>query len=316
MYTGPRIDTHAHFGNEAMLNLERTSQVNPLVKEIDNIRETVGYKSMFDESTSLETLIEEMDRNMIEIAWLHQLSFKEVLGYDVLTNEEIQKAIEKYPERLKGFAGIDPRKKDAPKELEYAIKDMGLHGFKMNPNDFGGYFLDDREVCYPLYEKALELDIPVSIHTGITPGPMFRMKHNNPLQLDDVAVDFPELTIFVEHIGFPWQDLTYNMVQRHKNMYITITAVANIMIHKSEALFYMEMAKMLGMIGSERILWGSDWTATPNIREVLDFFMHAEVPFPVQMMKGPTLTDDRVADIVYMNAVRLQERFRMNYEDQ
>lgn len=311
MYLGARIDTHAHFGNEAMLNVEKDS-ANPLINEIDAIRKQVGYKSMFEQTTSLDELIEDMDRNMIEMSWLHQLSFKEVLGYDVLTNEEIKKAVDRYPERLKGFAGIDPRCSDAPKQLEYAIKDMGLHGFKMNPNDFGGYYLNDKELCYPLYEKALELNIPVSIHTGITPGPMFRMKHNNPILLDDVAVDFPELTIFVEHMGVPWQDLCYNMVTRHKNMYITITAIANIMIHKSPGLFYMELSKMLGMIGSERILWGSDWTATPNTREVLDFFMNPEVPMPVKFMGGATLTDDDTGNILYYNAQRILEKFNMS----
>ena len=311
MYTGARIDTHAHFGNSKNLAREK-EQTNPLILEIDKLRTMVGYKSMMEEDLSLDKLLEVMDNNMIELSWLHQLSFSDVLGYDVLTNEEISQACQKHPERFRGFAGIDPRDKEAPKKLEGTIKDLGLHGFKMNPNDFGGYFLNDTKLCYPLYEKALELNIPVSIHTGITPGSMFRMKHNNPVLLDDVAVDFPDLTIMVEHMGYPWQDLCYNMVQRHANMYITVTAVANIMIHKNPALFYMEMAKMLGMIGSERIIWGSDWTATPNIREVLDFFMNAEVPFPVQMMKSPTLTDESVGNIVYYNAVNLQDTFNMN----
>jgi predicted TIM-barrel fold metal-dependent hydrolase len=93
------------------------------------------------------------------------------------------------------------------------------------------------------------------------------MKHNNPVLVDDIAVDFPNLTIIVEHMGYPWTDLCYNMVLRHPNMYVTLTATANILIHNNPIGFHMEIAKMLGILGSEKILWDSDWTATPNIRK-------------------------------------------------
>ncbi|MFD1909294.1 amidohydrolase family protein [Paenibacillus rhizoplanae] len=69
------------------------------------------------------------------------------------------------------------------------------------------------------------------------------MKHNYPILLDDVAVDFPDLTLIVEHMGHPWNDLCYYMVGRHDNMYVTITAVANILIHNNPKVFRMELAK-------------------------------------------------------------------------
>ncbi|MEW5801730.1 MAG: amidohydrolase family protein [bacterium] len=298
------IDTHAHF-REEVLDHEAGTQGWQLLEEMNQLRARVGFPPLKQQVPTLKRLLEVMDRCWIEIAWLHQLSFAHHLSYETLSNEEISKAVKEYPDRLVGFAGIDPHAEDRVDQLDRAVNDLGLRGLKMNPNDFGAYFPNDRELCYPLYEKALELNLPVSFHTGITPAPFFHMKHNYPVLLDDVAVDFPDLTMIVEHMGFPWTDLTYNMVQRHSNMYLTITATANIMIRQSPVAFHMEMGKMLGMIGSKHLLWGTDWTATPNTEEVLQFLRTAEPPMPMKMMGMPGLGPTALDDLLGENARRL-----------
>lgn len=308
------VDTHAHFGVPENKVKEKSRKVESyqaqsILGEIENLKKLVGSKNnkLIADKNLLEDYLACMTEQKISISWIHQLSFEHVLGYEILSNENIAKAIQKYPNKLKGFASVNPHKKaEAVKELDYAIHTLGLHGFKLNPNDYGGFYLNDRELLYPLYEKCSEYQIPVSVHTGITPGSVFRMKHNYPLLLDDVAVDFPDLTIIVEHMGYPWNDLCYYMVGRHKNMYITVTAVANIMIHTRPNAFRMELAKMIGQVGSEKILWGSDWTATPNIEEVLSYLQNIKIPLPMKLLMGiKDIKDQDIENILGKNAMRI-----------
>ena len=308
------VDTHAHFAVQANKEYERgrerhDERSEAAFKDLKNLKRLVGADrdEFIEEANSLEDYMAVMNDNDISVSWVHQLSFQDVYGYEVLSNEAVADAVRRNPHKLRGFASVNPhRGKEAVRELEHAIKDLGLHGFKLNPNDYGGFWLDDRELLYPLYEKCSELGIPVSVHTGITPGSIFRMKHNNPLLLDDVAVDFPQLTLIVEHMGHPWNDLCYYMVGRHDNMYVTVTAVANILVHNRPQVFRMELCKMLGQCGSHKILWGSDWTVTPNIPEVLAYLTKVSVPFPMKKMMGmPDITQEDIANILGLNALRI-----------
>ncbi|MFD2875576.1 amidohydrolase family protein [Paenibacillus rhizoplanae] len=80
-----------------------------------------------------------MDENQIAMSWVHQLSFEDVYGYEVLSNEKIAEAVRAHPDKLRGFASVNPYKgKEALAELDYAIKTLGMQGFKLNPNDYGG----------------------------------------------------------------------------------------------------------------------------------------------------------------------------------
>jgi predicted TIM-barrel fold metal-dependent hydrolase len=305
------VDTHAHFAVRENKSCEAARSTHNkkaarLLRDLNKLKAMVsGGGDLLNSSNFLDDYIECMKSNKISISWLHQLSFESILGYETLSNEQISKAIGKYPRLFRGFASVNPHEQDAPHKLESAIKNLGLHGFKLNPNDYGGFLLNDREKLYPLYEKCCKLEIPVSVHTGITPGTNFRMRHNYPVLLDDVAVDFPELTLIVEHMGFPWSDLCYYMVTRHDRMFVTVTAVANILIHTRPNVFKMELAKMISQCGCDKILWGSDWTVTPNIAEVLSFFRKITIPLPMRLMGLSPITQRDIDKILGENALRI-----------
>ena len=135
-------------------------------------------------------------------------------GYDAAdTNDEVANLIKKFPDVfVGGWAMIDPWKgKWAAKELERCIKELGLMGLKFQPSA-QGFFPNDRRF-YPIYEKCVELNIPVSFHVGTTGlgagmpgGHGYRLKYTRPLYIDDVAADFPTLTIIMIHPAWPWVD--------------------------------------------------------------------------------------------------------------
>lgn len=298
----PVIDTHAHFSLPRPQ--EESTQGQQLIDEIDALRRRVGNpQRVKDANLKMEALLADMENNGIESAWLHQLSFKHILGYEVLSNNEIAVALRCCPEKFKGFAGVDPYSgSQGVDEIKRCIQDLGFSGIKFNPNDYTGYWLNDKNLMYPLLETCCLLKVPVSIHTGLTPGRMFRMKYNDPLLVDDLAVDFPGLTIIIEHMGYPWTAVAYDIVRRHPNTYITVTAIANILIHNGSRAFMMEFLKMLKIIGSQRILWGSDWTATPNTAEVLQFLRKFNVPLPLRLAGLGTFSDTDRQHILFENA--------------
>jgi uncharacterized protein len=297
------IDTHAHF-SPARPQDEESAKGKQLISEINGLRKIVGTtEKVKDTNLQAEALLADMEYNGIQQAWLHQLSFKTLLGYDVLSNDEIATVLKHYPTKFKGFAGVDPYSGEkGVDEIKRCIEAKGFSGIKFNPNDYGGYWLNDRKLMYPLLKVCARLNVPVSIHTGLTPGRIFYMKHNDPILVDDLCVDFPEVTIIIEHMGHPWTHIAYDMVRRHPNTYLTITAIANILIHNSPKAFTLEFLKMNTMLGSHRILWGSDWTATPNTAEVLTFIKKLKAPLPLKIAGMKPFTEIDKNRILFDNA--------------
>ena len=156
-------------------------------------------------------------------------------GYSTAgVNEHAAQLVKDYPDTFLGaWAMIDPwRGKAAVKELERCIKDLGMFGLKFQPV-IQGFFPNDRRF-YPLYEKCVELKIPVSFHTGTTGcgagvpgGGGYRLKYTKPIpHIDDVAADFPELTIIMIHPGWPWIEEQIAVLVHKSNVYADLSGWA------------------------------------------------------------------------------------------
>ena len=215
------IDIHAHLLTKEVLEL-------PGTKELYQPYEAIFHREV--KPISLEQMIEGMDRAGVAKTVLCPLNMETMLldgleGYKI-PNELIAKAVSQYPDRFIGFACVDPRKGYlAAKELEQAVRELGLVGLgELLPSDVELYPND--ELMYPLYEKALELEIPVIIHTGQIFDPGTKLKYSNPIFVDDVAVDFPSLKLIVSHFGWPWMEEAIAIVQRNTNVYFDISGWA------------------------------------------------------------------------------------------
>ena len=113
---------------------------------------------------------------------------------------EIHEVYARWAERHKGkffsFIGINPMRGDAVELLERGVKELGMKGLKLLPHT--GFYPNDR-VCYRLYEKCAELEVPVCIHTG---AGIFRYpKYANPVHVAEPALDFPEIEFIMAHAG-------------------------------------------------------------------------------------------------------------------
>src|SRR4051794_27149729 len=142
-------------------------------------------------------------------------------GQPALSNEEIADLAAEHPDVLIPFGSVDPARGVAGIRLaRRLVESHGVRGFKFHPS-LQGFEPNDRSV-YPLYEELQSLGVPALFHTGQTgigaglPGGRgIKLRYSDPMLLDDVAADFPGLTIIMAHPSVPWQDAAIS-VATHK----------------------------------------------------------------------------------------------------
>lgn len=194
-----------------------------------------------------ETLIAQMDEAGIDKSILYAVEAPIVYS----SNEYVAGLCQKFPERLIGFASVNPKDPNAPEKLEDAVKNMGMKGLKLHP-PLQDFFPNDREV-FGVYEKAQELNIPIVFHVGTTPfGSLCRLSQASPLLLDDVAVQFPDLRILLTHLGTLWHNEAFMVVEKNPNVFIDTAAYVN---EIKEVL----TDDIITRIGADKIIFGTDY---------------------------------------------------------
>ena len=168
------------------------------------------------------------------------------------------------------FASIDPAKgKTGAREARRLIREFGIRGFKFHPS-MQGFYPNDRS-AYVLYEAIAEAGLPALFHTGQTgvgsgmPGAAgIRLKYSNPMYIDDVAVDFPEMPIILAHPSFPWQEEALSVAQHKPNVYIDLSGW-------SPKYFSPTLVQYANTLLKEKVLFGSDFPLITPDRWLADF---------------------------------------------
>jgi predicted TIM-barrel fold metal-dependent hydrolase len=185
-------------------------------------------------------------------------------------NDYVAGVVRKYPEQFIGFASVDPWKGAiAVQELERAVNELGLRGLKLMP--ITQAFFPNDERFYPLWEKCAELGVPALFHTGQTGigagtpgGGGLKLKYSQPLYLDDVAADFPNLTIIMAHPAVPWQEEQLSVALHKANVYIDLSGW-------SPKYFRPVLIQYANTILQDKVLFGSDYPLIQPDRWLEDF---------------------------------------------
>jgi predicted TIM-barrel fold metal-dependent hydrolase len=185
-----------------------------------------------------------------------------------IENDHVADLCRRFPSRFIGFAGVDPHKgKVAVAELERAVRELGMRGLdlqcfehKLNIND---------PLLYPLYEKCVELDIPVNIHCGMNFSAVTRMSYGRPEFLDAVMVDLPELRVCASPPGWPWIEELIAVAWRHPNVRIGLVAVRPKYLANPNS-GYGPLLQYGGSILQDRIMFGSSYPLLPVERSVAE----------------------------------------------
>jgi predicted TIM-barrel fold metal-dependent hydrolase len=168
-------------------------------------------------------------------------------------NRVFGEVAKKHGDRLFHLVGVDPRRKDAVAIFEKGVTEQGARGLKLHPT--AGFYPDD-PVCYPIYRKAQELDVPVLFHTGTQPGPM-KAKYSRPICVDGVAGDFPDLKIVMAHVGHCWWEEALALAGTKWNLFVDISGWQRTFLHTPLG-FYTMLRTALDEIGPWRIMYGTD----------------------------------------------------------
>ena len=211
------------------------------------------------------------ERNLAAV--LFTVDWESRSGIAPIPNEEIIDAAVQNPDVIVPFASVDPARPDALDRVRQAAA-AGARGFKFHPN-LQAFFPNDERV-YPLYDAIAEAGVPALFHsghsgigTGVPGGGGFRLKYSNPMCLDDVAADFPELQIVLAHPSFPWQDEAISVCLHKANVWIDLSGW-------SPKYFPPQLVQYANTQLRSKVLFGSDYPLITPDRWLSDF---AEAPF-------------------------------------
>ncbi len=187
-----------------------------------------------------------------------------------ISNEEIAELAQENSDVAIPFASISPhRGAEGVAAARRLIRDYKVRGFKFHPS-VQEFFPNDR-LAYPLYEVIAEAKLPVLFHTGQTGvgaktrgGGGIRLKYSNPLCLDDVAADFPDMPIILAHPSFPWQEEALSVATHKPQVYIDLSGW-------SPKYFPPILVQYANTLLKDRILFGSDYPVIAPEKWVEEF---------------------------------------------
>src|SRR2546426_6324907 len=217
-----------------------------------------------------------LDAVGVERACLINYVAPEVMGYTDAVNEYVLKYAKADRERLIPFGSVHPlHTPDPNRAVRKLIREDHMGGIKIHPPhqlfDANAYVGGQMPALRTLYEEAADAKVPVMIHTGTSIFPGARAKFGNPLTADDVAVDFPNLSIILAHGGRPfWCEEAFFLLRRHRNVYLDISSIP-----PKNLLTYFPRLEMI----ADKVLFGSDWPGpgVPGIAANLEAFQELDL---------------------------------------
>ena len=191
-------------------------------------------------------------------------------GHTPNSVEEIAEGAARHNDVLIPFGSVDPwQGKVAVRRVHRLVEKFGVRGFKFHPS-MQGFEPNDRRF-YPIYEAITEAGVPALFHTGQTGigaglpgGHGIKLRYSDPMLLDDVAADFPDLTVIMAHPAVPWVDAQISIATHKSNVYIDLSGWA-------PKYFPPQLVRAANSMLKRKVLFGSDFPVLTPDRWMKDF---------------------------------------------
>lgn len=204
-----------------------------------------------------------LDRSGVERAVLVNYVAPEVIGYTEEANTFASDFAKADRRRLLPTGGIRPDHPDPKREIAHLVHDLGLRALKLHPPHQlfapNGYVDGSVPSLRAVYAACQDERLPVIFHTGTSVFPRARNKFGDPMLVEDVALDFPDLTIVLAHGGRPiWTETAVFLARRFPNVWLELSGVPpNRLLD-----YFPQLPKLAG-----KLLFGTDWPG-PGVKEI------------------------------------------------
>lgn len=240
---------------------------------------------------SADELLRLLDAEDVERAALINYVAPEVMGFQESVNGWVSRFVAGHEDRLVAVGSVHPRRtRDARGDTLRLFDELGIRMLKIHPPHqvfaANGYLTGD-DALGEIYRAAEERGRPVMIHTGTSVFPGARNRFADPMAADDVALDFPRLTLILAHAGRPlYMTTAMFLARRHANVHLDLSGIP-----PAKLLEYLPRLEEL----SDRCLWGTDYPS-PGV---------ASMRRNVQAFLALDLSDDAKRKILFDNAAAL-----------
>lgn len=261
------IDAHAHFFSHQFFQAfaRLAARTLPAENPLGAMAQRLGVEIPPADVVSLaQRWVDEMDRYGIE----RMVLFTSVPG----DHPSVAAAVKAFPTRLIGYIMLDPTQPGAAELLRASVEQHGLKGVTLFPAMHHFHVHDER--VYPLYRTAAELGVPVFTHFGVLKVSIrdkldlpnvFDLRYSNPLDLHQVAIDFPSVPFIIPHFGCGYLGETLMLGAQAPNVYVDTSSSNSWLAYLPSQLDLKTVfEKALQVFGPRRILFGTDSNVFPR----------------------------------------------------
>jgi hypothetical protein len=236
------------------IHIQPFDQLKPQVLAVMRSGKEDRYELLRALMESPALLLETMDRDGIDRVGIVNYPSPRIMGFDESTNDWAARYAQADPRRILPYGGVDAMTvKDAAAAVRH-LHEIGCRVLKIHPCHMGfaaNAYADGLSSLADVYRTAESLGLPVMVHTGTSIFPGARSKYGNPMELDDVAIDFPDLRIVMAHGGRPlFMAEAFFVLRRHRNVWLDVSGIP-----PRSLLEYFPRIDEL----SRKVLWGTDW---------------------------------------------------------
>jgi uncharacterized protein len=217
-----------------------------------------------------QALLDVMDRSGVWRVGLVNYPSPDVMGFGDTTNTFAAKYAQANPERLLPYGGVHARFTKDPAGDVDRLLDLGIRLLKIHPPHQGfpaNAYTDGLDALGAIYRRCEERGLPVMVHTGTSIFPGARSKYGNPMELDDIAIDFPDLPLVMAHGGRPlYMGEAFFILRRHRTVRLDVSGIPPAKLLE----YFPRLAEI-----ADRVLWGTDWPSpgVKDLRQNIDQFL-------------------------------------------
>ena len=250
----PITDIHIH--------IQPWRQLKPAVLEVMRRGKEEHWARLIQLMEDPKALLEVLDASGVTREGLVNYPSPDLMGFDDSTNEFAARYASAAPDRLIPLGGVHPRfSRDPAGDVDRLI-DLGIRCLKIHPPHQlfpANAYTEGLDALAQVYRRAESRGLPVMIHTGTSVFPGARSKWGNPMEIDDVAIDFPDLKILLAHGGRPlWMQEAFFVLRRHPNVWLELSGIPPARLLE----YFPRLDEIAG-----KTVWGTDWPS-PGVKDL------------------------------------------------